>query len=104
MTTRSKQWYIKTSRLWNSFANNSIGRLPDPASATRSSVKRPMESTALPLGRREREERDSKGKETVGVVPFGLRPRKLRESERCVAPATLRAEEAERLVLSAVLS
>src|SRR5207244_87528 len=27
MTMRSKQWYTKTSRLWNSFANNSIGRL-----------------------------------------------------------------------------
>src|SRR5204862_7954764 len=27
MTIRSKQWYTKTSRLSNSFANNSIGRL-----------------------------------------------------------------------------
>src|SRR3977135_2071830 len=27
MTMRSKQWYTKTSRLSNSFANNSIGRL-----------------------------------------------------------------------------
>src|SRR5205809_1252866 len=34
MTMRSKQWYTKTSRLSNSFANNSIGRLlPDPALA-----------------------------------------------------------------------
>src|SRR6266481_9840073 len=31
MTMRSKQWYTKTSRLSNSFANNSIGRLPDRA-------------------------------------------------------------------------
>src|SRR5215471_13446364 len=28
MTMRSKQWYTKTSRLSNSFANNSIGCLP----------------------------------------------------------------------------
>src|SRR5258708_33159265 len=29
MTMRSKQWYTRTSRLSNSFANNSIGRLRD---------------------------------------------------------------------------
>src|SRR6266536_1272886 len=31
MTMRSKQWYTKTSRLLNSFANNSTGRLRDLA-------------------------------------------------------------------------
>src|SRR5258705_10613290 len=79
MTMRSKQWYTKTSRLSNSFANNSIGRLPDRASATRSSARRSVESTALLRARRGRKERDSKGKETVGFVPFGLR-HKLRQT------------------------
>src|SRR5690242_11856083 len=72
MTMRSKQWYTITSKLSNSFANNSIGRLPGSCVATRSSVKRPVESTAPGCQEsREREERDSKGKETVGCVPFG---------------------------------
>src|SRR5215472_16931108 len=44
MTTRSKQWYTKTSRLSNSFANNSIGCLLDFVSATKSSARRPVES------------------------------------------------------------
>src|SRR5215471_17831174 len=44
MTMRSKQWYTKTSRLSNSFANNSIGCLPGFCSATRSSARRPVES------------------------------------------------------------
>jgi len=51
---RSKQWYTKTSKLSNSFANNSIGRLPGFASATRSSVRRPVESTSWRSGLGER--------------------------------------------------
>jgi hypothetical protein len=39
----------KTSRLSNSFANNSIGRLLDFASATKSSARWPVESN-MPIG------------------------------------------------------
>ena len=39
MTMRSKQWYTKTSRLSNSFANNSIGRPPGFCVRTTSTVK-----------------------------------------------------------------
>src|SRR5882724_9710011 len=52
MTMRSKQWYTKTSRLSNSFANNSISRLLDFALATRSSVRRPTESNGRRPGER----------------------------------------------------
>src|SRR5215470_5452780 len=72
MTMRSKQWYTKTSRLWNSFANNSIGRLLDRASATRSSARRPVESNrwgGSAPGRRG----VPRGEETAGFVPLGLR-------------------------------
>src|SRR6516162_8961961 len=44
----------------------------DFASATRSSARRPVESNRQGWTRR-REERVSKGKETVGFVPFGYR-------------------------------
>ena len=40
----------KTSRLSNSFANNSIGRLPGFCSATKSSVRRPVESKSADPG------------------------------------------------------
>src|SRR6516164_11071238 len=47
MTIRSKQWYTKASRLANSLAKVSIGRLPVVlASATRSSARRPVEIKA----------------------------------------------------------
>src|SRR5947207_2896234 len=52
MTMRSKEWYTKTSKLANSLANNSIGRLLDFASATRSSVRRPVESKGWRPGER----------------------------------------------------
>src|SRR5215831_1369341 len=52
MTTRSKQWYTKTSRLSNSFANNSIGCLLCFVSATKSSARRPVESIGRGWGRK----------------------------------------------------
>jgi hypothetical protein len=45
MTIQSKQWYTKTSRLVNSFANRSIGRRSsDLVLTTRSSARQPLES------------------------------------------------------------
>src|SRR4030095_8298741 len=72
MTMRSKQWYTETIRLSNSFAKNSIGRfLSRLCCRNRSSARRPVESSSRLLA--EKEERVSKGKETVGFVPFGGR-------------------------------
>ncbi len=42
MTSQSKPWYTKTSRLPNSFANSSIGRLLGLASTTGSPYRRPV--------------------------------------------------------------
>ena len=61
----------RTSRLSNSFTNNSIGRLPGFCFSNK--IIGPAAGGVKPAGRRNRprEERDSKGKETVGFVPFG---------------------------------
>src|SRR5260370_21688911 len=47
MTIRSKQWYTKTSRLLNSFAKNSIGRLRILLQQQDDRSKRPVESKSL---------------------------------------------------------
>src|SRR5260370_37110112 len=64
MTMRSKQWYTKTSRLSNSFANNSIGRLLDFASQRNHRSGDRWSQRGLVDGIVGREERVSKGKET----------------------------------------
>src|SRR6266498_1172184 len=87
MTMRSKQWYTKTSRLSNSFANNSIGRLLNFASQTKSSVRRLVESIGASAGSARREERVSKGKETGGFVPFGLPPQPCQTPRRPEKPS-----------------
>jgi hypothetical protein len=73
MTMRSKQWYTKTSRLSNSFANNSIGRLPDPASATRSSAKTAggVKTVTSAEGRRKGKKGFPKGKKPQVAFPLG---------------------------------
>ena len=86
MTIRSKQWYTKTSRLSNSFANSSIGRLPDPDSATRSSAGRPVESNRRLRACVRKGKKGVQGKETVGFVPLGLRPKLPRRTELCSRP------------------
>ena len=87
---RSKQWYTKISRLENSFANNSIGRLLDFALATKSSVRRPVESNA-PGGPGERRwitgEKEAGRRELAGGrARFPERPR----GARPVSAALLR--------------
>src|SRR6516162_108307 len=73
MTMRSKQRYIKASRLSNSFANNSIG-CPSWILLQQQDNRRDNRWSQIGRGGRgAREERVSKGIETVGFVAFGLR-------------------------------
>jgi hypothetical protein len=69
MTIRSKQWYTKVSRLPNSFAKVSIGRLR--LFLLRQQDHRPDDRwKSKQRAGAEREER-VQGKETVGFVPWG---------------------------------
>ena len=90
---RSKQWYTKISRLENSLANNSIGRLLDFALATRSSDRRPVESNTrgAPGERRWITGEKEAGRRELasGRARFPERPRGARpvSAERPQAPA-----------------
>src|SRR5215470_4547643 len=73
MTMRSKQWYTKTSRLSNSFANNSIGCLPGFCFSNKIIGEATGGVKSAAVDAEEGKKGFFKGKETVGFVPFGLR-------------------------------
>src|SRR4051794_19435062 len=89
MTMRSKQWYTKMSRLSNSFANNSIGRLLDFASSNKiirqvaGGVKRVAPSPASADSSRVKSRPGGASLQTAGRVSPSGREGRARHSRPC---------------------
>src|SRR5262245_38361935 len=93
MTMRSKQWYTKTSRLSNSFANNSIGRLPDFASSNKiigqaaDGVKAAGDRASADSVRVKQEPRGASWQATGRASPSGREGRARSHRTRCQYPS-----------------